>query len=310
MRANHCGLYFTKSHIEQAQKARKSQAYAAAWALLDSYQPPDDLARAQHHGLRYRFAGDTQAGEQAIAYLQRHADPAPGAPYIEAVATLMTQAQCFEMVRDHPAWAQQAGWLDSFAARLDTIQRPFADLMQVDQLWLNALNLAGAVVLEREALFQQAVAVFQRVIDEDIHPEGYILKAVNLEDEARAYYGDGLYRMLLSAQALILTAEAAAHAGVDLWAYEQRGVSALTPTPYLLYYYYFPEKWRWDEGLLTEPVQALYRRHAGLWDMAQRRVYSVDRRLLLEELRPVYDVWGGGLTTLTHGDAPRRGWFG
>jgi hypothetical protein len=119
--------------------------------------------------------------------------------------------------------------------------------------------------------------------------------------------------MLLSTQALILTAEAAAHAGTNLWDFQHRSISAMTPTPYLLYYYYYPEKWRWDVGLEGEDVKALYRRHAGFWEMAQHRAPNRDRKILLDELRPIYDTWGGGLTTLTHCNetAPkRRGLFG
>jgi hypothetical protein len=224
------------------------------------------------------------------------------------------------MVRDHPAFTRSADWLHRFAGEVDRLGQQ-GDGLQVDRLWLNALNIAASVVLEQEAPFMQAVEVFKHTIRHDVHPEGYLRLA------AQGPRGESLMRMLLSAQALILTAEIGLHAGEDLWAFNERGVSALTPTPYLLYYYYYPEKWRWDAesesdqipemgrfSLEPEAVQALYRRHAGLWEMAQHHAWSKDRQVLLHELRPVYDLWGGGLVTLTHGtgDAQRKrfGLFG
>ncbi len=315
MNIQHCGLYFTPEHIQQARHQREQEPYPAAWKLLGAYLPANPLVLAQLQGLRYRFSDDAQSGEQAVEILQN--DPftvESNQSYLETVAALVTQAQIFEMVRDHPAWANQALWLEAFAGRIQAVEKPLAELAYVDQLWLNLLQMVSSIVLEQEERFQQAVEVFKRVIEHDIHPEGYILKVVDLNEDQKNYYGDGLYRMLLSAKALILTAEAASHAGVDLWAYENRGVSAMTPTPYLLYYYYFPEKWRWDDGLTLEATQTLYREHAGMWDIAQRRVFSRDRKVLLDELRPIYDMWSGGLTTLTHGSVAeqrkRRGWFG
>ena len=63
--------------------------------------------------------------------------------------------------------------------------------------------------------------------------------------------------------------------------------------------------------MTLENAQALYRRHSGLWEMAQHRHWSQDRQMLLNEIRPVYDLWGGGLVSLTHGTVePRRKRFG
>jgi hypothetical protein len=120
----------------------------------------------------------------------------------------------------------------------------------------------------------------------------------------------GFFRQLLTAQALVLMAEAAQHVGVDLWGYESRGVSAVTAASYLIFYYYYPQKWRWDKDLVEDDVQPLLRRHAGFLEMVYRRRPLRDFQVLLKALRPVYDVWGGGLTTLTHGAPLRRGWLG
>jgi hypothetical protein len=315
----HCGLYFTSAHIARARQHQQDEPYRAAWAALRQRRQLDLLALAQWQGLIYRFDDDTAAGERAVRILEQD-DPFPSqaGTLTEAAATVMTWAQCFEMVRDHPAFTRQQVWLKRFTDIVAALNQPQPNALYSDLVWLNALNLVAAVVLEDAPRFAAAVAQFQQIIQQDIHPEGYIRKAVPGPN------GESLARMLLAAQALVLTAEAATHAGENLWAFSERGVSALTPLPYLLYYYYYPEKWRWDteaasdavpeEGqshLTLEAVQALFRRHAGLLEIAQHQVWSKDRHMLLSEIRPVYDLWGGGLVTLTHGlQAPPKRRFG
>jgi hypothetical protein len=221
------------------------------------------------------------------------------------------------MVRDHPAFDDRQNWLERFVRVVDSVNA-LPDMSFVEQVWLNALNMAVSILLEDVARFDLAAAQFKAFIQHDVHPDGYIRRA------AAGEKGMSLHRMLLASQALILSAEMASHVGEDLWAFNVRGVSALTSTPYLLYYYYFPEKWRWDtdsdgvevpeEGqslLSVDDVQALYKRHGGLWEMAQQRSFSKDRETLLNDLRPVVDVWGGGLVTLTHGKLePKKRRFG
>lgn len=315
----HFGLYFTESHVRNARSLQGTEPFRAAWALLHQRKPLDLLGLAQWHGLLYRFDDDEEAGARTVGILQQDdLTPAHPSSRLETIAAALTQAQCFELVRDHPAAFDRQGWLERFALTVDALNQDGSDWLHVEQLWLNALNLAASIVLEQEAPFWQAVDAFKDVIRRDVHPDGYIRRS------APGPAGESLVRMLLSAQALILTAEMALHAGEDLWAFTERGVSALTPTPYLLYYYYYPEKWRWDaeiegdavpdEGdshLEIEAVQALYKRHAGLWEMAQHRNWSKDRQILLDEIRPVQDQWGGGLVTLSHGViAPKRKRFG
>jgi hypothetical protein len=318
----HCGLFFAESHIQQARDQRDLDPFASVWARLRQHKPLDLLSLAQWQGLRYRFDESAEAGERAARILQ-HDDLMPAHPVsrIEALAAAITQAQVFEMVRDHPAFDRSLDWMQGYAALVDELNRSAGDELYVEQLWMNLLNLVTAILLEQEEAFYQAVDAFKGVIRHDVHPDGYIRRAT------QGPQGESLMRMLLAAQALILTAEAASHAGEDLWTFNERRVSALTPMPYLLYYYYYPEKWRWDaetEGgaipdapevghtaLEIDSVQALYRRHGGIWEMAQRQTWSQDRQVLLDEIRPVHDVWSGGLVTLTHGTTvPKRKRFG
>jgi hypothetical protein len=310
----HCGLYFTDEHIRQARDQRDTEPFRGAWAVLRQRRQVDLLNLAQWQGLLYRIEDDAGAGARAASILQQDdLTPSNPANAVEVVAAALVQAQSFEMVRDHPAFERSGVWMQRFASLVDDLNRAADDWLYSEHLWLNALNLAAGIVLEDEERFVRAAETFKEVIRYDIHPEGYIRKA------AQGLPHESLKRMLLAAQALILTAEMAAHAGENLWAFNERRVSALTPTPYLLYYYYYPEKWRWDaeaeadavpeEGesrIEIEAAQALYKRHAGLWEMAQRQSWSKDRQMLLDEIRPVYDLWGGGLLTLTHGTIEQK----
>jgi hypothetical protein len=310
----HCGLFFTDEHIQQARDQRDAEPFRAAWAVLRQRRQVDLLPLVQWQGLLYRFDDDADAGVRAVRILQQDdlmpANPANG---LELAAAALTQAQCFEMVRDHPEFTQPGEWMQRFRAIVDDLNRAAGDWLYSEQVWLNALNLAAGIVLEDEAMFAQAVDVFKEIIRHDVHPDGYIRKAMQGQKH------ESLMRMLLTAQALLLTAEMASHAGEDLWAFNERRVSALTPMPYLLYYYYYPEKWRWDaeteddtvpeEGesrIEIEAAQALYKRHAGMWEIAQLQSWSRDRQVLLDEIRPVYDLWGGGLVTLTHGTLEQK----
>ena len=67
--------------------------------------------------------------------------------------------------------------------------------------------------------------------------------------------------------ALVLMAEAAAHCGVNLWAYNFRGVSVKTAALYPIYYFYTPEKWSWDEGITLDEAQALFRHYGGFLEI-------------------------------------------
>ncbi len=303
----HCGLFFTSEHVEQARRERDSEPYRSAFLYLRDREQRGPEA-AQWYGLRYRFEDDDDAGEVAIAALERSIDEplTEDITYLDAVAQTMMLAQAFEMTRDHPAWQLdgQTRWLNLFQDRVDALSNsPYMDT-QVENLWMAALVLASGVLLEREEIFQVGVDVFKSTVDDDISPRGHIAKAVEGND------GGSLYRQILSVAALVLMAEAAAHCGVDLWAYNNRGVSVTTAAVYPIYYFYTPERWTWDEGITLDEAQLLYRRYGGYLEILNRQTRFKDLKPLLEDLRPIYDPHGGGLTTLTHGmPARRRGLF-
>ncbi|MGQ9888577.1 MAG: alginate lyase family protein [Aggregatilineales bacterium] len=296
-RPQHYGLYFTEAHVQQAREQQARPPLAAAWARLRGSQPLERLALALRLGLRWRCDGDAAAGQRAAALLAEGLLPTGAS--CDDLAAATAAVQCFELARSHPDTTPRP-WLEGLRAYLADVERQ-PPASYVEALWRITLGIAAAVALEDEARFAAAAEAFRAVVAHDIHPEGYLPKVV----EAKA--GHTLEGMLRAAQALVLAAEAAAHAGQDLWACAVRGVSVMTPIPYLLYYYYYPDRWRWGAPVSVDQGQALYRAHAGFWEMARRRSSLRDLGPFLDELRPVDDPLGGGLTTLTHGaDAPRQ----
>ena len=304
----HYGLYFSEAQGQRAREQRDVEPLRSAWDALRRRRPMTVLLQAQQDALLFRLAGDEAAGARALRSLQAaEQEAANGVGQLAQIVALLTQAQCHEMLHDHPAFTARAAWLQGFAERVRVRLNADAELLHVERMWLNALRLASAIVLEDEGRFTRACDLFRDCVQHDLHFDGYIRAA------AQGKRGGSLGRMLLTAQALALCAEAATLAGEPLWHFDGRGVSALTPMPYLLYYYWYPEKWRWDgdsegdevpqEGdsaPRAEEARELYRRHAGLWELAQARSPSRDVQLLLDELRPVFDEWGGGPLTLTH----------
>ncbi len=306
--SRHYGLYFSEAQGKRAHEERDTEPLRSAWEALRRRRPTTLLLQAQQEALLYRLAGDEDAGARALRSLLAAEQEAPNCvgPLAQVVA-LLTEAQCHELLHDHPAFTARAAWLQGYAERVRARLTADAELLHVERMWLNALRLASAIVLEDEGRFTMACDVFRDCVQHDLHFDGYIRAA------AQGKRGGSLGRMLLTAQALALCAEAATLAGEPLWRFDDRGVSALTPIPYLLYYYWYPEKWRWDgdsepdevpqEGAgapREEEARELYRRHAGMWELAQARSPSRDVQLLLDELRPVFDEWGGGPLTLTH----------
>ncbi len=310
----HCGLYFSMEQVRRARKYRGSDSLRSAWEALLRRRPTNEPTQMQQDALLYRLNDDLAAGERALALLQSgQAATANGVGNLAQIVRLLLQTQCHELLHDHPSFSGRAAWLRDYAQRVEARLEQEEGLLQVESAWLNLLRLTSAIALEDESRFGRACDLFRESVRQDLHFDGYIRRA------AEGRKGGSLGRMLLTAQALCMCAEAASLAGEPLWRFDVRGVSALTPTPYLLYYYWYPERWRWDgeiegnevpqegEGApRADEARALFRRHAGLWELAQARSPSPDRQELLDELRPVFDVQGGGPLTLTHSTVKER----
>ncbi len=294
----HFGLYFTSQHVETARRHRKRNPFRAAWRALESQAPSHEkLAFTQWAGFRYRFMDDVSAGERGASVLIPLLQSLDG----DDVLHLLAAVQCVELLRGHPAVQPQ------LPTALQLVEDAQAALhlseSYLDRLWEAAATLAVGVALEDSGRVESAAAVYRAVVDEDIHPEGYIRPLVEEAD------GQTFNRQFEAVAALTFTAEAALHFGLNLWEYNNRGVSLITAATYLVFYYHFPEKWHWEEGVTAEKVRPLFAQHGGFVEMLNK--YTPPRQVgtLLDDLRPIYDVYGGGFTTLSHGVVQRRGLF-
>jgi hypothetical protein len=305
----HFGLYFTPDHVQKALKNRDQEPFLAAWnVLLDSDSHPGAPAAIQLNGLLYRFNDDSEAGQEAVDALQSgiglYEDVAP--LELEASAMNVILAQCFELVRDHAAWTHdsQASWLQQYAAQVQGFNQAANEALPlVERVWFGLVNLTAGIVLEDETLLEAGAAIYRQTIDNEIRPEGYLPLAVEGND------GGSLYRQMFSVSALVLMAEAASHIGLDLWRYTSRGISVVTAASYLIYYYYYPDQWRWDT-ISQEEAAELFRSNGALLEMVNLHARPKDLKLLLDDLRPLYSLNAGGLTTLSHALPNRRGLFG
>jgi len=312
----HCGLIFSDAQIKQARQHRKKEPLKAAWAALQDQQHTDPLAQIQCWGWVSRFDDNTEAGERAAAALHREKDADDQhLPYFDALGRAFVLAQCFEMLRDHPAYemGKQAQFLDMYFDRISRLNERVYEPSLLETLWVTVMNAATAVVLERAPIFDQVAQVYRNIIDTEVHPEGYLPKVVDYPEV------QSLTNQVLAALALCLIAEMGANANVNLWDYENRGVSALTAVTYPLYYYYYPEKWQWNgepykpsDGVELEVGKQVFRDHLGFMEVANHRydkpLKAID--MILGELRPVYDFYGGGPLTLAYAKPKRRGLFG
>lgn len=301
----HFGLFFTPDHVRAARRDRDREPLRTAWDALLNQQPADPLAAAQRDGLRYRFNDDAEAGARTVAALTQHLSLNAVGEVYPVLSETIVLAQTFELVRDHPTFSPgaQSAWLERFAARVAELGVLPPDARHFEHMWGALLNVVAGVVLEDAGRLEAGAAIYRAAIEHDIRPEGYISQDVDGGD------GGSLYRTILSLKALVLMAEAAAHVGLDLWGYNLRGVSVITAAAYPIYYYYYPDKWRWD-SLQEDETRALFKAQGGFLEMVNHRARLRDIKLLLEDLRPLDDPDSDGLPTLSHGLAARRGLFG
>lgn len=303
-RYTHFGLYFTPTHVQKAQKARSNEPLQSAWSALETLQPPDPLGQTMTDGLRWRFLADTAAGERAAALVANGVGLNRSKGVLEALLETAGLAQAAELLHDHPAFtAYQARWLAQFGQHMDALNETMEGADFVETIWLGLVNLLAGIVLEDDARFEAGAAVYRQVILNDVRPEGFLPRAVEGGD------GGSLLRQLLASGALTLMAEAASHVGVDLWSIESRGISAVTAASYTLYYYYYPDQWRWD--VMTEAqAKPLFQTWSSFIEITHQHAGLRDVKLMLNELRPYFNPVMGGLTTLSHGAPARRGLFG
>jgi len=314
----HFGLIFTAQDVKNAQISRDQAPYAAAWAQFEAMQVSPELQNTPagacvYDALRWRLLGDVEAGVRALGALVLLWEfvSTESTPYVNWLKTWLGTVQAYECLRDHPAYesnlhrrlyeaaSQWAGVLTP---------QPSEESIPQNNAWLCAVRMAVGVALDDSALVESTVAEVRAIID-SIHPAGFIPRVINPKPTDPTNFLDSLQTI----HGLTLATEIAAHAGIDLWGHQKRSVSLMTAAFYPLYYYYYPEKWKWGEGLTFEQSQGAIKSAAGYLEIVNRRRPNVHAvKMILAELRPVMDLTCGGALTLTHQPSrpQKRGWFG
>ena len=285
----HGGLYFAEEHLRLARENLQHEPIRGALDYLNKGSG-DPLVSAQLAGLRWRLTGDDDGIAAAAAGGLRQADLSlrSAAGWRDALGWLAVA----DMLRD-----DAADWLAALESQLAMM--PNVDEVEpLDGLWGGAVLMAAGIVLEQRAYFERGRAVYKRAIHQHIHPEGYLKGIVDAADAAQSYE-----RQVSGTCALVLMAEMAWHVGLDLWLLDNRGITPITATAYLLYYYFYPETWKWGAGLTRETTAAVIRAGGAFVEMVNRRHPLPGAEHLFAEQRPMFSICGG-LTTLTHGIAP------
>lgn len=322
------GLYFGGDQIELVRKQYEQDAVLGlAWRWLAA-EPgavigerpsitrgadPEAIVKPQldtlettiEAALRYRFLNDLAAGQYASEQLLAGFGLQNGASLLDTLLLTLPAAQTCVLVA--PLLKDRANsWLRDFREMSTELFAAEEQANFVEHCWLVALRIVSGVLLQDEPLIAAGAARFRAIIDGQIHPEGYIKAAVDGRD------GRSFLRQMQAVGALTLAAEAAYQAGVDLWAYENRDVSLNTAATYLVYYYFYPDKWRWDTGLTEADTALVFQQMGAFMEMVVAHRVPRGVEMLLDLQRPFFSAAFGGLTTLTHYRPPvrKKGWFG
>lgn len=296
------GLFHRAEHLALARDNREREPVASALHLLER-RDEDPLRSAYLAALRYQMRADSPAAQTALDLLGK-ADVATGEIVDQTrCKSLLGWLSVAAMLRQHGDWqALQTEIMPAFVAAVSGMA---AARDPLDALWLGAAQLATGIVFAHENMTRMGAGAYRTGIDHVIHPEGFLKGIVDVDRGEPTYA-----KQVSGACALVIMAEMATHAGLDLWLYDNRGVTPITATVYLLYYYYYPERWRWSDGLSVEDAAAVVAREGAFIEIVNRRHPLRGIEQLLAELRPMFCASGGGLTTLTHGLAPpkKRRW--
>lgn len=287
-------LLFSESDLRLARDKREREPVRGALPWLDS-QPEDALALAQLLALRFLFYADADAGKRAVELSRAQEFGACENDDIAAIQRRFGWLQVISQLRDQPDFADSYRAFAGAAAQ--QLNGDEGDLLRA--LWLAVVAMAAGILLEDDKQFQSAVSVYRRAVDQHIHPEGFFKGLVDVEGARGTYQAQ-----FAATGALALMSEMAGQAGEDLWSYNNRAVSVNTAATYTFYYYFFPERWRWEGGLTRERTMAIMRREGAYFELAHRRNPLRGAEELFAEQRPLFSAAAGGLTSLTHGLKP------
>ncbi len=312
----HLGLYFDNEMLKAALAAQGTSPAASAYALLKAAEgdllrarptptrenknattpvlkrPMNEAENALLGAYRWRFLGDEAGARAALDALQAGYGFGDAPTLRQAIQAAVSAAHMAELISDREAFnASYRAWGQAYAERAEWLLGHPAS--PEDAAWQALLQMAAGITLEKPQWVRSAAESGRRLI-ESIHPEGYMREITDAKDIA------SFERMLAFVGALVLLAEAGEHVEAGLWAYENRGVGISTAVAYMVYYYYYPEKWRWCEGLTEETTRPYYANAAPIFEIAAYRTPLKGIDLLLDEQRPCFSLHYGGLSTLTH----------
>jgi len=305
----HFALYYSAESIRSAQEKQENEDFKDAWAQLFNNEPDSQLQQLLWSAYRYRFLVDNNTVTTVINTVTSNTLWIDD-NFINAIQSTLFTAHLFEMTRDHDSWStSQSNWLEAFQVRMDQLLTHETD-EPLEKVWQITGAIVAGVVLEDESLIKQGQEKFHTLIDNQIHAEGYLKFAVKHRRPDAFIYQDS------AVQALVLAAEAAHHIGIDLWGYESRGVGLPTAVAYQVYYYFFPEKWRWlpedtpeEQHLNQEFMEKHFNEYGAYVEIAQARSQPRNGLELVMERRPMFSVLAG-YTTLSHGtlDKKKKRW--
>ena len=289
---------FSAGDLQLARDNLDREPVRGALPLLDS-QPEDALALAQLQALRYLFYSDVEAGRAAMEAMPTQGFQDSDLADLPAIKRRLGWLTVLSLLRDHPNWNDNAETFRALTA--DPAPRPDAaadgDLTRA--LWQAAVDMAAGIMLGEDRRLQSAVSTYRLAVDQHIHPEGFIKGLVDVDGARQTYEAQ-----FAATGALVLLSEMAQQAGEDLWSYNNRAVSVNTAATYTFYYYFFPERWRWEDGLTREQTMTIMRREGAFFEMVNRRSPLRGGEDLFAEQRPLFSAVAGGLATLTHGLKP------
>ena len=305
------GLFFGEKELALAREQRAAAPLAAAWAQLARPPALAERSDALHSlalwgGMRYRLLDDAEAGARGATVLRELASDEAASGYERAAGQLLAQAQAWGLLwplLDKDGLALRALWRERW-------QGLPAPEEYDDRAWSLLLRAVAAHLFQEGEGLAASALEFRERLARDLHPEGYWRPVVGEKmGQARP---ESFRRQLRTTQAFALLAELAQQGGEALWAAHSRQVSLRTAIAYCAYYHFYPEHWRWEAEPLHEAVAvAAFRQYGAFFELAARRAPTRPLPLLLRELRPLFNLYGGGWLTLTHAHSPPKtmsGW--
>ena len=323
------GLYFGRRQLDETQ----TEPLGTAWAFLNTVEgdvigqrpaptrknkaaiePIHKRALNAHEQMlldatAFVFLHDPLVGQRATQVLfASEYGFRDGISIATSAREIVSAIQIANLLHDEPSFSAQAdAWYVAIAKRYEQLAT-HPSLKGADFTWMNTLAIVIGAVYDNETLIHEAIEHLKEQIN-TIHPEGYMKNAVDGDEPLHNFE-----QTMAVTGGLVLAAEIAEQTDTPLWNYDNRGVSVQTTVAYVVSHYFYPNKWRWGSALTDEQIKPLFIRDGAFLEMAHARKPIHATQLLLTDLRPMFSLHFGGLTTLTHAkiaqDPPKkRAWL-